>query len=61
LIILDELLFHYTCLCRSEQRGAAPIHKLEYQIVRAVARERLLARSGWSIGGSFTRENREAM
>jgi hypothetical protein len=34
---------------------------LEYKIVRAVARERLLARSGWSIGGSFTRENREAM
>jgi hypothetical protein len=34
---------------------------LEYQIVQAVARERLVARSGRSIGGCFTRENHEAM
>jgi hypothetical protein len=61
LIILDEPRFHYTYLCRSEQRGAVPIHKLEYQIVHAVAPERLVARSGRSIGGCFTRENQEAM
>jgi hypothetical protein len=48
-------------VCRSEQRGAVPIHKLEYQIAHAVARERLVALSGRSIGGCFMRENREAM